>query len=54
MTKQNTCLIGRDVKPAKKVVIRRNRFKTTYHRWLLFPAIIALVTLVIFVVAGSR
>ncbi|MBW4056984.1 MAG: hypothetical protein HIU83_16635 [Proteobacteria bacterium] len=54
MSHYGTGLIGLDVKPRRKVgYSRRNRYRANPSRWL-FPAILAMVTLLIFIAAGIR
>ena len=45
-------LIGLDVKPRRRVT-QRNRYRAPYSRWLI-PAVLALVTLLIFIATGIR
>jgi len=54
MSHYGTGLIGLDVKPRRIVgYSRRNRYRANPNRWL-FPAILALVTLGLFVVVVIR
>lgn len=52
MREYNSGLIGLDVKPRRRVT-QRNRYRAPYSRWLI-PAVLALVTLLIFMAAGTR
>ena len=54
MSQLGTGLIGLDVKPRRRVPrSKRNRYRGTYKRWV-FPTILALVSLGLFVIAGIR
>lgn len=54
MSHFGTGLIGLDVKSRRKVAYsKRNRYRGNPNRWL-FPAILALVTVGLFVVTGLR
>lgn len=52
MRKYSSGLIGLDVKPRRRVA-QRNRYRDQYSRWV-FPAVLALITLLIFIAAGTR
>lgn len=54
MSHYGTGLIGLDVKPRRKAgYSKRNRYRANSSRWL-FPMILALVTLGLFIVTGIR
>jgi len=54
MSHYGTGLIGLDVKPRRKgAYSKRNRYRANPSRWL-FPAILALVTLGLFIVTVIR
>ena len=54
MSHYGSSLIGLDVKPRRKVgYSKRNRYRANPTRWL-FPAILVLITLGLFIVTGIR
>ena len=52
MTRYNSGLIGKDVKPPRNVSVRKNRDKVKHGRWLV-PAFLVIVTVTLIVVAGT-
>lgn len=54
MSHYGSGLIGLDVKPRRRVgYSKRNRYRANPNRWVN-PAVLALVTLLIFIAAGTR
>lgn len=49
MSKHTQGIFGTDIKPRRKVRIRKNRFRPQHTRWM-FPAVFALITLAVIVV----